>query len=374
MAEARRRLAASSLVETPEMDARRIVEAASGAALADFDRVLREPATTLTAARFHSMLERRSAGEPLQYVVGSWGFRTLDLMVDRRVLIPRPETEVVAGWAVAEASGLSADRGASREVAVVDLGTGSGAIGLSVAVECPQSRVFATDVSGDALAVARANLAGLGRAAARVSLHQGDWFEALPGALRGSVDVVVSNPPYIGTNEELPPVIADWEPPVALWSGPAGHEAVEKVIGGASSWLRPGGALVLEVASHRAQETAGMAAGDRLHRRAGGARPGRPGASRDRASVLSLAGEVDAAMGPQSCERRPCHAGRLAGGAGQGGGRGHGRPADGRAGRSPHRHRLWTGRRRGGRRGDPAALRPEGASLPTAASRCWSPT
>ena len=260
LTEARRRLAASAAVEAPEVDARRIVEAASGTAPAEFDRVLAEPTTKLAAARFHSMLERRSAGEPLQYVVGSWGFRTLDLMVDRRVLIPRPETEVVAGWAVAETGRLAADRGAGREAVVVDLGTGSGAIALSVAVECPQSRVFATDVSADALAVARANLAGLGRAAARVSLHQGDWFEALPGALRGSVDVVVSNPPYIGTSEELPSVVADWEPPVALWSGPAGHEAVEKVIGGAGQWLRPGGALVLEVASHRAQETADMAA------------------------------------------------------------------------------------------------------------------
>ncbi len=261
LAEARRRLARSGAVDTPDVDARRIVEAASGASPGEFERVLGEPATTLPAARFHSMLERRSTGEPLQYVVGSWGFRTLDLMVDRRVLIPRPETEVVAGWAVDEVSRLSAGSADGRDVVVVDLGTGSGAIALSVAVECPRSRVFAADVSGDALAVARANLAGLGRAAARVSLHQGDWFEALPGALRGSVDLVVSNPPYIGTGEELPPVVADWEPPVALWSGPAGHEAVEKVIGGASQWLRPGGALVLEVASHRADESADFAAG-----------------------------------------------------------------------------------------------------------------
>ena len=260
LAEAQRRLARSAAVETPQADARRIVEAASGVSPAEFDNVLGEPPTTLTAARFHSMLERRNAGEPLQYVVGSWGFRTLDLMVDHRVLIPRPETEVVAGWAVDEVVRLSEAVGADREVVVVDLGTGSGAIALSVAVECPQSRVFATDVSADALAVARANLAGLGRAAARVSLHEGDWFEAVPGALRGSVDVMVSNPPYIGTGEDLPPVVADWEPPVALWSGPAGHEAVEKVIGGASSWLRPGGALVLEVASHRAQRSAQMAA------------------------------------------------------------------------------------------------------------------
>ena len=260
LAEARRRLTGSAAVETPQVDARRIVEAASGVSPAEFESVLAEPATTLAAARFRSMLERRNAGEPLQYVVGSWGFRTLDLMVDHRVLIPRPETEVVAGWAVDEVARLSAGEDRDREVVVVDLGTGSGAIALSVAVECPQTRVFATDVSAEALAVARANLAGLGRAASRVSLHEGDWFEAVPGALRGSVDVVVSNPPYIGTGEELPPVVADWEPPTALWAGPAGHEAVEQVIGGASQWLRAGGALVLEVASHRAQESAHMAA------------------------------------------------------------------------------------------------------------------
>jgi release factor glutamine methyltransferase len=258
LAEARRLLSDSAVSETPEVDAKRIAEAASGSSPAEFERVLGARATTLTATRFFSMLERRRAGEPLQYVVGSWGFRTLDLMVDHRVLIPRPETEVVAGWAVDEVERLSASTDRGREVVVADLGTGSGAIGLSVAVECPQARVFATDVSTDALAVARANLAGLGRAAARVSLHAGDWFEALPNALRGLVDVVVSNPPYIGTGEELPPVVADWEPPVALWSGPAGHEAVEQVIGGASHWLRPGGALVLEVASDRAQQTAHM--------------------------------------------------------------------------------------------------------------------
>ena len=258
LAEAQRRLAVIAAVERPEVDARRIVEAAAGAAPAEFESVLDEPATKRAAAWFHSMLERRGAGEPLQYVVGSWSFRTLDLKVDRRVLIPRPETEVVAGWAVDEVAGRSAVSGRDREVIVVDLGTGSGAIALSVAVECPSARLYATDVSAEALAVARANLAGLGRAAVRVSLHEGDWFGALPGALRGSVDVVVSNPPYIGTGEELPPVVADWEPPVALWAGPAGHEAVEQVIGGASSWLRPGGALILEVASHRAKESARM--------------------------------------------------------------------------------------------------------------------
>ncbi len=257
--EARQRLATVGGVDSPDVDARRIVEAAAGAVPAEFESVLDVPATDRAAAWFYSMLERRGSGEPLQYVVGSWSFRTLDLMVDRRVLIPRPETEVVAGWAADEVASRSVAAGRDREVIVADLGTGSGVIALSVAVECPAARVYATDVSPDALAVASANLAGLGRAAARVTLHEGDWFEALPGALRESIDVVVSNPPYIGAGEELPTVVADWEPAVALWSGPTGREAVEQVVDGASQWLRPGGALVVEVASHRAQESADMA-------------------------------------------------------------------------------------------------------------------
>ena len=259
--EARQRLATVGGVDSPDVDARRIVEAAAGAVPAEFQSVLDVPATDRAAAWFYSMLERRGSGEPLQYVVGSWSFRTLDLMVDRRVLIPRPETEVVAGWAADEVASRSVAAGRDREVIVADLGTGSGVIALSVAVECPAARVYATDVSPDALAVASANLAGLGRAAARVTLHEGDWFEALPGALRGSIDVVVSNPPYIGAGEELPTVVADWEPAVALWSGPTGREAVEQVVDGASQWLRPGGALVVEVASHRAQESASLVLG-----------------------------------------------------------------------------------------------------------------
>ena len=169
LAEARRCLTSSGEVATPEVDARRIVEAASGASGAELDAVLGRPVTAVAAKRFGAMLQRRAAGEPLQYVVGSWGFRTLDLMVDRRVLIPRPETEVVAGWAIDEARRFAAAARGERDLIAVDLGTGSGAIALSLAVECPAARVFATDVSHDALAVARANLAGLGRAAARVS-------------------------------------------------------------------------------------------------------------------------------------------------------------------------------------------------------------
>jgi release factor glutamine methyltransferase len=190
---------------------------------------------------YDELVARREAGEPLQYVVARWGFRTLDLYVDRRVLIPRPETEVVAGVVV--------DLG--PENLVVDLGTGSGAIALSVAVETKATRIIATDTSPDALAVARANLAGVGAPALRVELREGDWFEAMPDDVRGRVDVIVSNPPYIAEDEELPAEVADWEPVAALRAGPTGLEAIERIVGDAPKWLRPGGALVLEIAPHQ---------------------------------------------------------------------------------------------------------------------------
>ena len=171
------------------------------------------------ASRATRMVARRRAGEPLQYAIGAWGFRRLDLYLDRRVLIPRPETEQVVEVALRRAA--AARR--CRAPLVVDLGTGSGAIALSIAVEVPGADVWATDVSADALAVARANLAGLGgRAATRVRLVEGSWFDALPEAFRGQVHLLVSNPPYVADGETLPAEVADWEPPGALRAGPHG--------------------------------------------------------------------------------------------------------------------------------------------------------
>ncbi len=188
-----------------------------------------------------TMVQRRIEGEPLQYVLGRWGFRTLDLLVDPRVLIPRPETEQVAGLAI---DALPRDRSG----VAADLGTGSGAIALSLAAErWPQVEVWATDVSRDALAVARANLAGLGRRAACVRLVEGDWFDALPSSLQGACDVVVSNPPYVADAEALPSEVADWEPPSALRAGPDGLACVKRIVSEAPCWLRPGGALVVEI-------------------------------------------------------------------------------------------------------------------------------
>ena len=131
---------------------------------------------------------------------------------------------------------------------VADLGTGSGAIALAVADECwPHVQVWATDASTDAIDVASANLAGLGRRAAAVRLAAGDWFDALPAELRGRIDVVVSNPPYVAATDVLPPEVADWEPAGALVAGPTGLEAIERIVAAAPAWLARPGVLVVEI-------------------------------------------------------------------------------------------------------------------------------
>ena len=236
-------------------EARWLVERASGWEGGELWRHVDDLAPTRAVAFLDGMVVRRRAGEPLQYVLGRWSFRGLDLLVDRRVLIPRPETEMVAGAAVVAARTV----GGARPT-VVDLGTGSGAIGLAVAAEVPRARVWATDVSPEALAVARANVAGSGSAVGtRVRLLEGDWWDALPDELRGRVDVVVSNPPYVGGDEDLPAEVEDWEPGPALRAGPTGREALEVIVGGAPAWLARPGVLVVELAPHQAEAVADFA-------------------------------------------------------------------------------------------------------------------
>ncbi|MFP5318553.1 MAG: peptide chain release factor N(5)-glutamine methyltransferase [Acidimicrobiia bacterium] len=238
------------------IDARRIVERASGYDGAELLVHLDERAPERAVPFVESMVARRAAGEPLQYVTGRWGFRALDVFVDRRVLIPRPETEAVVEVALGELRRL---RVAGRPAVVADLGTGSGVIALSMASEGP-AEVWASDASAEALAVARANLAGLGSRHARsVRLVQGRWFEALPAELRGGIDVVVSNPPYVADGEALPPEVADWEPPEALFAGPTGLEAVAEIVAAAPAWLARPGALVVEIAPHQAGAALRMA-------------------------------------------------------------------------------------------------------------------
>lgn len=248
-------------VLVPETEARWIVEEASGFENGELVIGASQPATRLGAARIAEMLERRARGEPLQYVLGRWSFRGLDLLVDPRALIPRPETEITVEVAIEEAQRLGARRGradpwaaAATTYTVADLGTGSGAIALALATELPDAEVWATDASEDALAVARANLGGAGLPAVRVRLVLGSWFDALPRHLRGRLRLVVANPPYVSEAEvdDLPDELHH-EPMAALVSGPSGFEAIETIIADAPGWLEPGGALVCELAPHHSQ-------------------------------------------------------------------------------------------------------------------------
>lgn len=230
-------------------EARWLCEEASGAFGPEFDDSFDRPAGGRAVAHLDAMLARVRAGEPLQYVLGHWSFRRLDLMVDRRVLIPRPETEMVAEVAIGLARSL-VGTAAALPLTLVDLGTGSGAIGLSLAAELPRdsATVWLTDVSLDALDVARANLAGLGAAGASVRFGHGSWFEALPTEMRGQVALVVSNPPYIAaTDPALEASVRDWEPALALFAADEGLAHLGTVAREAVEWLVPGGWLVLEI-------------------------------------------------------------------------------------------------------------------------------
>jgi release factor glutamine methyltransferase len=224
--------------------ARWLCETASSSSGDDFLAALDEPATERMVAHLDSMVARYRAGEPLAYVLGHWSFRRIEVMVDRRVLIPRPETEVVAGRAIELASLIGPER------RVVDLGTGSGIIGLSLAAELPiaGTEVWLTDASEDSLDVARANAAGLGRLAANVRIAHGSWFGALPDDLRASFDVIVSNPPYVAEGDsEIEESVVEWEPSSALFAGLDGLRDIREIASAAPLWLRPGGWLILEI-------------------------------------------------------------------------------------------------------------------------------
>lgn len=235
--------------------ARWLCEEASGLDREEFLARSSELATEGGVHRLDAMVARYRAGEPLQYVVGHWPFRRLDLMVDQRVLIPRPETELL----VEHAAALVSPR--PRPWCIVDLGTGSGAIGLSLAAELRHDgmEVWLTDVSADALDVARANLSGIGRAASQVRVAEGSWFAALPGGLRGRLDLVVANPPYVAVDDPgVEDVVRRWEPHTALFSGGDGLDDIRRIALDAVQWLAPGGGIVVEIGSMQGAAASAM--------------------------------------------------------------------------------------------------------------------
>ena len=241
----RTRLAAAG-VATPDFDADVLVRAATGWSRT---RLVLDAGAALPEAaveRLEALVARRTAREPLQLIVGTVGFRYLELEVRRGVFIPRPETEVLAGEAIARvpAGGV-----------VVEPCTGTGAIACSVALESAASIVVASDISPGAVKLARVNAR---RTGASISVVEGDLLDPVDRALRGQVDVLVSNPPYL-TDAEVEvaePEVAQWDPRAALSAGSSGHEVTDRLIGCAEEWLRPGGWLLLEVDGSRAAETA----------------------------------------------------------------------------------------------------------------------
>ncbi|MBX6363568.1 MAG: peptide chain release factor N(5)-glutamine methyltransferase [Gemmatimonadetes bacterium] len=245
------------------------------------------PVSEAELERFRAAVRRRLRREPVQYIVGTAHFRQLELRVDRRVLIPRPETEELVG-AVLDWARRAAGAGERRLVAL-DIGTGSGAIALSLAREGPFRRVVATDVSPAALELARENAAALGLDEA-VELRTGSLWDAVSPGER--FDVIVSNPPYVAEADRatLAPEVVEWEPAGALFGGPDGYEAIEPLVRGAPSHLAPGGLLALEVGAEQATRVV-----ERIHETGAyeGARVMRDLAGRERIVLAVARGPVE---------------------------------------------------------------------------------
>jgi release factor glutamine methyltransferase len=228
-------------LENPRLNAELLLSGVLGLKRLDLYLQFDRPLSAGELAAFKSRLLRRARREPLQYIEGEAAFRTLRLQVDPRVLIPRPETEYlvekVLHWA-RRREGLDA----------VDVGTGSGAIALSLACEGAFRRVVATDLSADALDVARTNCR-LAAPPVPVEFRQGSLLDAVAGE---RFDILVSNPPYVGEEERptLDAEVRDWEPATALFAGPDGLGVLKPLVAGSPEALRPGGLLAVEI-GHR---------------------------------------------------------------------------------------------------------------------------
>ena len=229
--------------ETPRLDAELLLAKATGLERIELYMAFDRPLNAAELAVARELVGRRARREPLQYVLGEWGFRRLTLTVDPRALIPRPETEILVERALALLEGLEAPR-------VLDVGTGSGAIALAIADERPGAFVTGIDSSPDALALASENAS---RTSLSVRLDAHDLFDGLPA---GPWDLVVSNPPYVDAADlaTLQPEVRDWEPHAALSAG----GAIEAVVHGSAGVLAPAGALALEVGEGQAARTADL--------------------------------------------------------------------------------------------------------------------
>lgn len=233
-------------IETARADAEWLLAGLLDVGRAELHLRLDRPLPDGLTGRYRDAVLRRARREPLQQILGWESFRGVRIRLTPDVLVPRPETEALADWALALLPRPSPD----RRPLVIDLGTGSGCIACAIARERPDVDVLAIDASPAAAAVARDNVGALGLAS-RVRVVVGDLFDPVGG---GGVDVIVSNPPYVPTAmlRALPPEVSLHEPRIALDGGADGLSLIRRLVAGARRRLRPAGALVLETAG-RAQ-------------------------------------------------------------------------------------------------------------------------
>lgn len=229
----------------PRHEAERLLALAVG--LPRHRTMTRDRVSGSVLAKYRELVARRRSGEPLQYIEGLVPFGPVDIAVDRRVLIPRVETEqlyaLVAGWGPARV--------------VVDMCTGSGCLGIALAATHPGTDLHLTDVSSDALDVAEANADRNGVVA---STWRGDCFDALPVSLRGHIDCFVANPPYVPEHQlaELEPQVRDHEPATALIAGSDGLEVIRRIAAELQAWLAPGGSFAVEIGHDQGADVAAL--------------------------------------------------------------------------------------------------------------------
>lgn len=228
--------------ERPRLSAEWLVCAATGLTRVEVYTNFDRPLTPDELSVMHDSVARRGRGEPLQYVTGEMPFRHIIMRCEKGVLIPRPETEVLVDACLESLRGIEAPR-------VLEVGTGTGCIALSLATECPGTRVIATDISPRAVELATRNRDALDLAGV-VDIVECDLASAVPDALMGTFDLLVSNPPYIPTDvleHEVPPEVKDHEPHLALDGGPDGLDVFRRLLELAPAALRAGGTLACEL-------------------------------------------------------------------------------------------------------------------------------
>ena len=228
--------------QLPRAEARRLLASLTGQPLTWFMAHGDDPTDPNTATRFQTLAERRRAGEPLAYLLGQQEFYGRPFAVSPAVLIPRADTETLVETALEQLTLLRQQRRAVP-LSLLELGTGSGIIAITLALEAPDTEVHAVERSPEALAMAQQNAKALG--ADRIHWHAGSWWQALASPRR--FDLIVSNPPYIAANDHhLQQGDLRFEPPQALAAGPDGLDDLRILIGGAPAHLSPGGWLLLE--------------------------------------------------------------------------------------------------------------------------------